>query len=228
MFKEGKIKTYYNDRGFGFIEVEGGKDVFFHIRDFPHTHIAPKIGENLRFRIVLDGGKKKADDIARVDIFKENPPHASKLEMNIDNTFQVNQHKNVRRHLGKWLTMSGLVIICILSVMVYNKYQAYQLNKENKLQQYMQEQQQSVFVEREKLGHLPERVSVEPKPVVRAQITPVHHVSVQTSEVHFKCDGRKHCSQMHSYDEALFFLKNCPGTKMDGDHDGIPCERQFR
>ncbi len=43
----------------------------------------------------------------------------------------------------------------------------------------------------------------------------------------FRCDGRQHCSQMRSYDEALFFLRNCPNTKMDGDGDGIPCERQF-
>jgi len=43
----------------------------------------------------------------------------------------------------------------------------------------------------------------------------------------FKCDGRTHCSQMHSYEEAKYFLHHCPNTKMDGDHDGIPCERQF-
>lgn len=43
----------------------------------------------------------------------------------------------------------------------------------------------------------------------------------------FQCDGRQHCSQMSSYDEAVFFLRNCPNTKMDGDGDGIPCERQF-
>ena len=45
--------------------------------------------------------------------------------------------------------------------------------------------------------------------------------------IQFKCDGRQHCSQMHSYEEAKFFLRNCPNTKMDGDNDGIPCERQF-
>jgi cold shock CspA family protein len=43
----------------------------------------------------------------------------------------------------------------------------------------------------------------------------------------FRCDGRFHCSQMTSCAEATFFLKNCPGTKMDGDHDGIPCETQW-
>jgi hypothetical protein len=43
----------------------------------------------------------------------------------------------------------------------------------------------------------------------------------------FKCDGRKFCSQMTSCAEATYFLRNCPGTKMDGDGDGIPCERQL-
>lgn len=43
----------------------------------------------------------------------------------------------------------------------------------------------------------------------------------------FKCDGRTQCSQMTSCAEATFFLKNCPGTKMDGDNNGIPCERQW-
>jgi hypothetical protein len=43
----------------------------------------------------------------------------------------------------------------------------------------------------------------------------------------FKCDGRTYCSQMTSCAEATFFLKNCPGTKMDGNNDGIPCEKQW-
>ncbi len=44
----------------------------------------------------------------------------------------------------------------------------------------------------------------------------------------YSCDGRQYCSQMHSRAEALFFLKNCPNTKMDGDYDGIPCENDSR
>ena len=43
----------------------------------------------------------------------------------------------------------------------------------------------------------------------------------------FRCDGRTHCSQMNSCDEAKFFLQNCPNVKMDGNRDGIPCERQW-
>jgi hypothetical protein len=42
-----------------------------------------------------------------------------------------------------------------------------------------------------------------------------------------RCDGRQHCSQMTSCSEAKYFLANCPDVKMDGDHDGIPCEDQW-
>lgn len=51
--------------------------------------------------------------------------------------------------------------------------------------------------------------------------------TVPKTSTTFQCDGRQHCSQMTSCAEATFFLKNCPGTKMDGDRDGIPCERQW-
>lgn len=42
-----------------------------------------------------------------------------------------------------------------------------------------------------------------------------------------RCDGRTHCSQMTSCAEAKYFLHNCPSVEMDGDGDGIPCERQW-
>ncbi|WP_432470290.1 excalibur calcium-binding domain-containing protein [Amphritea sp. HPY] len=44
----------------------------------------------------------------------------------------------------------------------------------------------------------------------------------------FRCDGREHCSQMTSRAEAVFFINNCPNTKMDGDRDGVPCENDSR
>ncbi len=56
---------------------------------------------------------------------------------------------------------------------------------------------------------------MEPKPIKKKRIK-------------YKCDKRKYCSQMRSYEEAKYFLDHCRGVKMDGDGDGIPCERQFR
>ena len=43
----------------------------------------------------------------------------------------------------------------------------------------------------------------------------------------YRCDGRTHCSQMTSCEEATWFLRNCAGTKMDGNGDGVPCEQQL-
>jgi hypothetical protein len=41
------------------------------------------------------------------------------------------------------------------------------------------------------------------------------------------CSGHTHCSQMHSCTEAKQWLARCPNAEMDGDNDGIPCERQW-
>ncbi len=39
--------------------------------------------------------------------------------------------------------------------------------------------------------------------------------------------GKEYCSQMHSCEEARYYITHCPNTKMDGDGDGIPCEKQW-
>lgn len=43
----------------------------------------------------------------------------------------------------------------------------------------------------------------------------------------FQCRGKIYCSEMTSCAEAKFYLRNCPGVKIDGDYDGIPCEKQW-
>ncbi|MDO8329224.1 MAG: excalibur calcium-binding domain-containing protein [Fluviicoccus sp.] len=43
----------------------------------------------------------------------------------------------------------------------------------------------------------------------------------------YKCDGRTYCSQMTSCEEAQYFLENCPNVNMDGNQDGVPCEKQW-
>jgi len=63
-----------------------------------------------------------------------------------------------------------------------------------------------------------------PDPVPAAQTREAEELPVEKEEPQFRCDGRVHCSEMRSCDEAEFFLAHCPGVKMDGDRDGIPCE----
>ena len=60
-----------------------------------------------------------------------------------------------------------------------------------------------------------------------SNVVPSAFTAVETSGQSFRCDGRTHCSQMTSCTEARYFLKHCPGTQMDGDGDGEPCEQQW-
>jgi len=32
---------------------------------------------------------------------------------------------------------------------------------------------------------------------------------------------------MVSCEEAMFYLKNCPNVEIDGDGDGVPCEKEL-
>ncbi len=60
-----------------------------------------------------------------------------------------------------------------------------------------------------------------------APATPLTLTTAPRPAATFSCDGRKYCSQMSSCQEATYFLKNCPGVKMDGNNDGVPCEQQW-
>jgi len=43
-----------------------------------------------------------------------------------------------------------------------------------------------------------------------------------------ECKNKIYCSQMKSCKEAKYYLKLCAKhAKMDGDRDGIPCEKQW-
>jgi endonuclease YncB( thermonuclease family) len=44
----------------------------------------------------------------------------------------------------------------------------------------------------------------------------------------FTCSGKKYCREMSSCDEAKFYLHYCGLSRLDGDGDGIPCEKLCR
>ncbi|WP_406741399.1 excalibur calcium-binding domain-containing protein [Acinetobacter shaoyimingii] len=170
------------------------KDLFFHIKDFPHRHIQPRVGEKLKFRISHDNsGKAKAENIIRLDM-------KVKESSNI-NTPLTYSKKRIKKNTPSksfnfWDLLSGVVIVIFFALIV----------------PYI-----SNIYKRQKLKwQTSESVSI------------VSSASDNVTNSHFSCDGRIHCSQMKSRDEALFFINNCPGTRMDGDGDGDPCESQFR
>ena len=225
MFQEGKIKNYNAERGFGFIKIEGkSEDIFFHISAFPKSTGEPKIGERLKFLIVEDKGKNKAVNIVRLDLNKVGANnHNKQMNSGISpNRLSVNKK-------GKTATIIGLVIIAILTGLLFQKYQAYQQSKELRAAQLIEEQKNIVKAQRQALGDLPEvKLSEKTENALRnTPSLPIHTQQSVPVNTQFSCDGREHCSQMRSYEEAVFFLRNCPNTKMDGNNDGEPCEQQF-
>lgn len=62
---EGSLKTWTDDRGFGFVEPDqGGQEIFVHIKAFPPGTDRPRPGQRLSFEIELGAqGKKRAKNV---------------------------------------------------------------------------------------------------------------------------------------------------------------------
>lgn len=41
----------------------------------------------------------------------------------------------------------------------------------------------------------------------------------------YQCGKKTYCYQMNSCKEVMFYFNNCNLPKLDGDKDGIPCEK---
>jgi len=81
-------------------------------------------------------------------------------------------------------------------------------------------------------GEVPKGIVCDKKELVDTALTvlkslPKSVIEPSSNYGNMKCDGRTHCSQMKSCSEAKFFLENCPNTLMDGNNDGIPCQKQW-
>jgi hypothetical protein len=109
---------------------ENRKIYFFHIKDFPNKSIDPKIGENLKFRIVEENGRLKADNIVRLDVKIESVSHTPLSRAKTKSTHRSLQSKNDKQDGGFLTTIIGLVIIGVLIYIVYGKYQRWQLSQQ--------------------------------------------------------------------------------------------------
>ena len=65
MKSTGTLKSWNDDRGFGFIEpTHGGQEIFAHIRAFPAGTGRPLVGQQLTFGVeTTDNGKKRARSV---------------------------------------------------------------------------------------------------------------------------------------------------------------------
>ena len=62
---EGSLKSWTDDRGFGFIELDqGGQEIFVHIKAFPAGSGRPRVAQRLSFEVELGAqGKKRATSV---------------------------------------------------------------------------------------------------------------------------------------------------------------------
>jgi cold shock CspA family protein len=198
----GKLKTWTDDKGFGFITpTEGGQDIFVHISEYPRGR-TPILNEVLSFEVALNPqGKKKAVRVRMAEELSLSPRQDSSTRARQGfpvRTRRDSPRPSLSREPSSGGFLRGLITVAIIVILGWSGYRHY-------------------------ISRLP------PSSAQSQQVQGIGDLfrSRTPAASPFSCDGRTHCSQMSSCAEATYFLKNCPGTKMDGDYDGVPCERQL-
>jgi cold shock CspA family protein len=188
---EGTLKSWNDDKGFGFISPsQGGQDIFVHISEYRRGG-RPVVNQALTFEVALNPqGKKRAVNVQGVGTQQTayQPERGNRPG-------RVSRSGNSPSSAMK--TVVGLLLVAALGWQGYAYYQK---------------------------AAPAQRASATSLPVGPPSLDLAPSRAPKSSYV---CDGRQHCSQMSSCAEATYFLKNCPGTKMDGDNDGVPCEDQL-
>jgi len=170
----GTLRTWNDDRGFGFIApTGGGRELFVHINAFPRDGSRPTAGESLTYEL----GRGKDGKPAAVRVYRQA----------LGRLATYPPRRRVVSGPQRSLLASILTLALVAALGAYG------------------------------YTHFKNRAH-------RRQLADSAPIALPEQA---RCDGRTHCSQMTSCSEAKFFINNCPGTKMDGNNDGVPCEQQW-
>lgn len=186
MLQDGKLKSWNEAKGFGFIQSSSlDKDIFLHVSSLRHMPRSPRVGDTIVFQVeAQNNGKLKAYNCSIQGL--------RPVPIKPKQTYKPS-HLSRPTHSKRGFGSIAIGLFIILSILFsYSKYEQ---------------------IANEKTTH-----------EVVNQSFPESNSLAQSAL--FQCEGKQHCSQMASCEEAKFYLKNCPSTKIDGDNDGIPCERQ--
>jgi len=237
---KGKLIKWDSKKGFGFIRPsEETENIFIHISDFKDKNYRPTVGDIILYKIGQGKNNKEKAVYAYAEIS--------------DNNFVKKNHiKNKSKNY--FLKKELLLILFIGIVFIYNNYSKEKnvsinneskennIQKEKKIVKYKNSIEDKEFDEflREQDNIIKEHSNNNNKKYIEKNVPKEnmqklvtrykrkeHIKKQQTSSKKYRCDGRQHCSQMKSCSEAKYFIRHCPRTKMDGDGDGIPCERQW-
>ncbi|ABO22357.1 excalibur calcium-binding domain-containing protein [Shewanella loihica] len=202
--ERGTLVRWNDDKGFGFIKpnTPNAQDVFIHISALKQMARKPVVGDEIIYQSQQQSDGKIKAVKASIEGVAVVSGIASGRASGLANKPTRPQHRDHTQsshysHRRSGSRLQRMIFIIILVSIGSFAIKQYQA-----------------------LNATPV-ASFEELPAVEAQ-------EWQPATPKFRCEaGKIHCSQMSSCQEAKFYLRNCPGTEMDGDHDGIPCERQF-
>jgi cold shock CspA family protein len=208
----GTLVKWNDERGFGFIQPGTGvEELFVHISAFPRDGVRPCVGELISFEVDLhEPGEKRAVRVMRAGSSSRMPGIA-----------QRRRPMGVRdRPLTGWFGWAGLLVLGVIGYVGYAKLT---------IRHAPIDARTRTSVAAESPKHVSNRATERPKSASNVagerpkSISKMAQLPTQT----FRCDDRTRCAQMTSCAEATRFIQQCPGTRMDGDGDGVPCESQW-
>ncbi|MEL0646921.1 cold shock domain-containing protein [Pseudoalteromonas agarivorans] len=197
---KGLLKTWKTDKGFGFIKSDTLEhDTFIHISALKHMSRKPKVGDTIYFEIATQpDGKTKAIN-CRIEGVAE---HKAPYQKHKQQPHRIAKSNFASSSLGKAASIALIAALCFYAINKYNTHSSSQTPIIT-----------NDLATNDDLATFDEKY---PK------------VVIPKSTQNFTCDGRQYCTEMRSREEAVFFINNCPNTKMDGDRDGDPCENDSR
>ena len=212
LMDRGVLVRWNDEKGFGFIQPEknAAQDVFIHISVLKKMARKPIVGDSILFQTeVQNDGKRKAviasiEGVAVVaaSATTRSHSHIQSRNENFNNKNKAHQHNSRKSSFN---TIIPLLIIVAIVIFGFKQYQE--------------------FNEAPAIDEVPVLTNEDTQPM------PMYETKARTQATatpSFQCEaGKTHCSHMSSCAEATFYIQNCPNTQMDGNGDGIPCERQW-
>ena len=211
---QGKVTQWFADKGYGFISTEATAErVFLHVSAISKGQARPSVGEELTFEIVHDDKKGSQ----AYNVFFPNRPvselNVSEYKANLYEQSHMNQasmrvrvkareplttYAGEERKQKKPRDLKTVLYMIFFGWLVMTGYYAW----------------------------------VKPESEITHDVDATVHELVEQPIVDkdtniFQCSGKMRCTEMTSCEEAMYYLKNCPGTITDGDSDGLPCEDQW-
>lgn len=214
MRTHGTLVKWNDERGFGFIApAQGSDELFVHVSAFRRGGARPQVNELVSFEIrIKPDGKKEAINVMRAGEGGRPPAH------------RRSARDAAAPRSGLIGTALSLAAVVAIGWVGYDRYFGGRDVVPAAMAESFDAGAGTASGDRRASSGSSDSGS-ESRSAMPGAATESAADSPRTRPG-FVCDGREHCSQMTSCEEARFFLRHCPNTKMDGDGDGQPCERE--